>query len=564
MSDKAQISLSLIRTDGGTQARDGINEDRVAEYMERLAAGDEFPPVEMVYDGESYWPWDGFHRINAYSRLRGEGRWNGFVSANVVSGTQRDARRKAAGANAVHGLPRTAEDKRRAVLIYLEDEEWQAYSDRQIAAECKVSPTFVGKVRKEVVTVHVDSEEERKYITRHGTEATMKTANIGSPLAAAPYLSITDIQTYVMVWVRGQFSDIALKIQLLQDMKDDRIEALTDLMEYLGDKRVRKGDVRQAINNQLDALKQQAATRHQGELEGRVMEFGRSWEDGGRTWQDIENPSHTNGTFWQQIVADFRSRGLVYNNEGELKFAIKAAWARLKREKGEDGKLDAACSHCQDMAETTDMTTCSCGRAICEDCYFEHGHADHDTLAVNVWLREGTEPPAELGPTGEQPAPVPEPETALTKDVLEGELATAEPLELAPSVDPKPENHWGLSNGMPFWKRVYSLGLDSSVVLHALQDGATHLTDLEMTRDEAFERLEALAAAVGEPAPANETNRPRVAGYVRQYFQAANEAITRIATALPKSCHDDFLKFMAVIDTLEELSGLVEGKYEVF
>lgn len=51
------------------------------------------------------------------------------------------------GANAMHGLRRTNEDKRKAVETLLADEEWSKWSDREIARKFGVGHPFVAAVR---------------------------------------------------------------------------------------------------------------------------------------------------------------------------------------------------------------------------------------------------------------------------------------------------------------------------------------------------------------------------------------------------------------------------------
>lgn len=180
---KEAFSLNEIRTDGGTQARAGLDESKVAEYQlmledEKANINTAWPfkdAIELFYDGTDYWLADGFHRIEACRRAM----WLWRIHANIHQGTRRDAVLFACGANAAHGLPRTADDKRRAVETLLRDEEWGTWSDREIARRCKVSHPFVAKLRQEL-TGNVSSEE-RTYITRHGTTAVMNTAAIGSP-----------------------------------------------------------------------------------------------------------------------------------------------------------------------------------------------------------------------------------------------------------------------------------------------------------------------------------------------------------------------------------------------
>lgn len=100
----------------------------IAEYAEAMEDGKQFPPVTVFYDGSSYWLADGFHRVNAALQV---GR--GYVEAQIITGTQRDAVLYSVGANAAHGLRRSNADKRRAVERLLRDDEWAKWSDSEIA-----------------------------------------------------------------------------------------------------------------------------------------------------------------------------------------------------------------------------------------------------------------------------------------------------------------------------------------------------------------------------------------------------------------------------------------------
>jgi hypothetical protein len=170
------LALNLIQIDGGTQSRANVNDHVVEEYAEAIKAGATFPPIVVFYDGKKHWLADGFHRFHAYQKA---GREN--VSADIRQGTRRDAILHSVGANETHGLRRTRDDKRRAVLTLLNDAEWSKWSDREIARQCAVSPDTVGRARKEVEPVTVQSDsEDRTYTTKHGTTARMKTAGINA------------------------------------------------------------------------------------------------------------------------------------------------------------------------------------------------------------------------------------------------------------------------------------------------------------------------------------------------------------------------------------------------
>lgn len=163
------LDIDLIRLDGGTQSRDALNTDAIAEYAEKMRAGVQFRPVIVYYDGESYWLADGFHRIKA-ARAAGLRQFE----TDVQQGTRREAVLYSVGANDDHGIRRTNADKRRAVLNLLQDNEWKAWSNAEIARRCNVSHKLVNELRS-----LEPGPSERTYTTRHGTTATMNTANIG-------------------------------------------------------------------------------------------------------------------------------------------------------------------------------------------------------------------------------------------------------------------------------------------------------------------------------------------------------------------------------------------------
>lgn len=140
------LKVDSIRIDGGTQAREEIDNDAVKDYADILQEnnGEGLPPIEVYFDGSQYWLSDGFHRWHAHRQAG-----LGTIQANVIQGTQRDAILAAVGANAAHGLKRSNADKRKAVRMLLEDDEWKQKSDRWIADKAKVSDKTVAKIRSE-------------------------------------------------------------------------------------------------------------------------------------------------------------------------------------------------------------------------------------------------------------------------------------------------------------------------------------------------------------------------------------------------------------------------------
>lgn len=137
------LNIKIIRIDGGTQSRERIDEAVVAEYAAAIADGAQFPPVKVFFDGTDTYLADGFHRYFAHLKAN-----KASIAAEIVNGTLRDAILYSCGANSMHGLRRTNEDKRKAVMLMLEDFEWSEWSDREIARQCGVSHVFVAGLRK--------------------------------------------------------------------------------------------------------------------------------------------------------------------------------------------------------------------------------------------------------------------------------------------------------------------------------------------------------------------------------------------------------------------------------
>jgi hypothetical protein len=150
------LPLKLIRRDGGTQPRVAMDLETVERYARDLREGVAFAPVEVVYDGTNYWCWDGFHRCAAAANA---GRSE--IDVEVKQGTLADAQWLSLSANKQHGLARSNEDKRNAVIRALEHDHCQGLSDLQIALHIGVSQPFVGRVRKSLATYNGSKSKVR-------------------------------------------------------------------------------------------------------------------------------------------------------------------------------------------------------------------------------------------------------------------------------------------------------------------------------------------------------------------------------------------------------------------
>src|SRR5690606_14555740 len=169
-----QIELAKIRLDGGTQPRAEIDTELVSEYRDRMADGDTFPPVEVVFDGTDYWCWDGHHRVLAARRTG-----DNAIVANVRQGTQRDAQWLSFGANKEHGKRRDRGDVRRALEAILTDEEWSKTPQTKIAKHIGTSQGYVSDVKSYLIA---NDKVDRSAVTvtdKRGRTYEMNTANIG-------------------------------------------------------------------------------------------------------------------------------------------------------------------------------------------------------------------------------------------------------------------------------------------------------------------------------------------------------------------------------------------------
>lgn len=169
------MNISAIRIDGGTQSRVSINTDAVAEYAEAMTAGEVLPPALVFFDGVDHWLADGFHRYHAHRRIGAA-----TIECEIRAGTLQDAKLYAYGANKVHGLRRSNDDKRKAVLGMLAD--FGGWSDNKIAKHVGVSDKTVGAHRASIFGNSEDAPAVRT-VERAGKTYQQDTSRIGK---AAP------------------------------------------------------------------------------------------------------------------------------------------------------------------------------------------------------------------------------------------------------------------------------------------------------------------------------------------------------------------------------------------
>jgi hypothetical protein len=126
----------------------GLDEDYVDELAAGYAVNRSYPPVDVFFDGETYWLADGNHRHAGASRAGVP------LDITLHKGTLRDAILFALQANAEHGLKLTNDDKRLKAVTLLSDPEWFKKSDTQLAVIAGgITQPFISSVRRDLTQI---------------------------------------------------------------------------------------------------------------------------------------------------------------------------------------------------------------------------------------------------------------------------------------------------------------------------------------------------------------------------------------------------------------------------
>ncbi len=172
------LALDEIRLDGGTQPRAVLDFDAIEAFEDALRAGAKFPPMEVFYDGESYWLADGFHRRKA--ALGGDME---SFPCHVHQGTVEDARWFSFSVNQTNGIYRSNADKQRAVKAALQHPKAKGMSDRAIAQHVGVDHKTVADYREKL---NPSGEiPQIRTVTRKGRTYQQDTTRIGKAAVAA-------------------------------------------------------------------------------------------------------------------------------------------------------------------------------------------------------------------------------------------------------------------------------------------------------------------------------------------------------------------------------------------
>jgi len=174
-----EMRIDQIQHAGDTQIRMQLDFYAVDDYVRAMQEGDVFPPVDVFFDGETYWLADGFHRIDATGKLNKD-----TISATVHEGSKRDAILFAVDKNRRYGVRLSNKDKQRMVKMFLTDEVLAEQSNYEIAKRCSVSESLVRTTRNFIYVLNVDKKSTTRKATRNGTTYTVDTENIGKTATA--------------------------------------------------------------------------------------------------------------------------------------------------------------------------------------------------------------------------------------------------------------------------------------------------------------------------------------------------------------------------------------------
>ncbi len=201
-----KLSIDKIRCSKDIQPRAAMDANAVAEYAERIDAGDDLPKIVVYYDGTTYWLTEGFHRLAAYKKLRRK-----QVECIVITGSKEDAQWHALQSNKGVGVRRTNDDKVKAVQMASEHPKGRDLSSRQIADLVGVSPTMVEKYRPKDESTAIGGQSKKrkgrdgrttnvakigkKKATGTKPEAEKPTASASAPDKAEPHDDSVDEHT---------------------------------------------------------------------------------------------------------------------------------------------------------------------------------------------------------------------------------------------------------------------------------------------------------------------------------------------------------------------------------
>lgn len=230
------LPVDSITLNHDVQPREWLNEETLVEYTEDMRSGDDFPPVDVFFDGRLYWLADGYHRVQAAERAN-----KSKIKVNVHDGDKRDAILFAVGSNWKHGLRRTNHDKRRAVMRLLKDEEWAKWSNAEIARRCRVDDKTVARYREELSSEF--PKIESRLVQRGDSIYEMDVSNINrdndsDPLELKPTEELSHHQRLILLCNHYKMTEL----EVIQHLVEREYEILYEGMRQANVEGIEDGE----------------------------------------------------------------------------------------------------------------------------------------------------------------------------------------------------------------------------------------------------------------------------------------------------------------------------------
>ncbi len=164
-----EMEIDIARLEcKNSQNREQTYPETVRRYEDAYKANYNVPFIDVVYDPDLdvFYIWDGHHRFHALTNIKRRTAW-----CKVRIGTLEYARFLGCGANKDHGLPRTREDERRAIVWMLRHPDYTKWTNKAIAKHVGCSESVVGHVRRNTgFDAVTDGPRERVTIDKDGKE----------------------------------------------------------------------------------------------------------------------------------------------------------------------------------------------------------------------------------------------------------------------------------------------------------------------------------------------------------------------------------------------------------
>jgi transposase len=204
------LNLLNIRIDGGTQAREELNQEAVADYAEKMRDGEVFPPVTVFFDGSEYWLVDGFHR---YFATKANAKTS--IDCDVQNGTLKEAVRFSWKANGKRGLPLNSNDYKKIILAMLKDEEANKMSNRQIAEYVGVSHSTVNRFKSSLEQRSTEIKPVKDSVNKPVSQP-----DIGKTVQKIPQPDMTSalmVKQDVVIELNEKIDELSQTINMLAD-----------------------------------------------------------------------------------------------------------------------------------------------------------------------------------------------------------------------------------------------------------------------------------------------------------------------------------------------------------